>query len=73
MAEEFLMQFATCGGELNLQDVEGNILMQIPMKRLLFPLGQITASHLYYLQAASIVRFLSLIPWCVHYVTFSSQ
>lgn len=73
MVGEFLMQFATCGGEFNLQDAEDNILIQIPVKQLLFPFGQITGSHLYYLQASSTVRCFSLIPWCVHYVTFNSQ
>lgn len=45
----------------------------IPVKWLLFLLGQISASYLYCLIASSTIRFPSLIPWCVHYVTFSSQ
>lgn len=70
---EFLTQFATCGQEFNLQDAEDNTLMQIPMKRSLFPVGQITGSHLGCLWASSTVRFFLFFPWCVHYVTFNSQ
>lgn len=44
MVGKLLMQFATCEGEFSLQDAEDNILMQIPVKWLLFLSGQITAS-----------------------------
>jgi len=33
MVGEFLMRFATCGGDFNPQDAEDNIMMEIPVKQ----------------------------------------